>query len=683
MSVRRAPRQAAAAAAAAAAAPPLLRLLLLSAAAAPACGQFKHAGGVGPRASEPLFDAWAAAHGQLFPSREEAALRRARHAASVAWVAAHNARWQAGQEEWWAGTNQFSALSPDEFNARHTARAPLHADMDARRARAAGGGGGAQASPQPQAQAQARRAQTTLGSVNWVTAGAVTAVQNQLQCGDCYSFSALGALTGAQAIASGFTTLQDLSAQQVTDCSSAYGNDGCNGGYMDQVFDYVQAQGGVCSAVTYPYAASNSQQGAQAGTCQVPAAPAINTYCPVVAGVSPNIAYYYTNTHSNVPDFASFLAYLSQQPVAIGVWAGCTAFQYYSGGNFNTACVGSPDPGSINHAILATGFYSSGGTQYIVAKNQYGTTWGASGYITFPAAPAGFNGGWGQISYLAAPVAPVYAAVTPAATPSHTASASPVPRVLLTVNISALATTGTVGALVASSVACRDALLACVISALTGLVSSTPSFYVVPLPAALTANTTVAGFNVTVTWFVTVSAPAVTASASMAALSTMTAAQLQNFTDALAIVSAGSTGTAYVSAATTCAIVTAPATGSGGSACPGASTTTAVPLGAIIGGAVGGAVLLAIIITVAVCCARGNSCCACCCCAADEEVSTSASGKVVAYVSPSGSAVVAMPAPSVGSSPYAPTSGTPYAAYPAPAGELAWTNSYRGKVVAV
>ena len=42
-----------------------------------------------------------------------------------------------------------------------------------------------------------------------------------------------------------------------------------------------------------------------------------------------------------------------------------------------------------------------------------------------------------------------------------------------------------------------------------------------------------------------------------------------------------------------------------------------------------------------------------------------------------------MPAPSVGSSPYAPTSGTPYAAYPAPAGELAWTNSYRGKVVAV
>jgi len=219
-------------------------------------------------------------------------------------------------------------------------------------------------------------------SIDWTTKGAVTPVKNQGQCGSCWSFSTTGALEGALQIKTG--DLTSLSEQMLVDCDNRKGSPkgtdmGCNGGLMDNAFDWTSKYGGLCTEADYPYTSGDTRT---AGTCS-------DSSCTAVAASAPK-----SHTDVKTKSDSAMMDALAQQPVSIAIEADQKAFQLYSSGVFTDAC-GT----NLDHGVLAVGYGTQDGTDFYKVKNSWGETWGDAGYILLGRGSE-YNNGQGQCGML-------------------------------------------------------------------------------------------------------------------------------------------------------------------------------------------------------------------------------------------------------------------------------------------
>ncbi|KAJ8921567.1 hypothetical protein NQ315_010472 [Exocentrus adspersus] len=241
-----------------------------------------------------------------------------------------NQKYDNGESTYFFGINQFADMTPAEFKFMLNYSASVKPPT---RSAAVHKMSGLQA---PE-------------SVNWVQKGAVTPVKSQEQCGSCWSFSAVGSLEGAYAVATG--QLVSFSEQNLIDCDTV--DAGCDGGVMQYAFDFVQ-QNGIERQDDYPY------QGVR-GQCQM-------RTDKVATRLS---------TYINIPQNENALldAVANHGPVAVAVDA--DGYQYYAGGLYD-------DPSckqEYNHGVVVVGYGTENGNAYWLVKNSWGTGWGDGGYI--------------------------------------------------------------------------------------------------------------------------------------------------------------------------------------------------------------------------------------------------------------------------------------------------------------
>jgi hypothetical protein len=181
--------------------------------------------------------------------------------------------------------------------------------------------------------------------IDWSEKYVQERIPNEGGCKASWAFVAAGAVEGLAGLKKG--SMVKLSEQQLVDCSEAYGNEGCWGGFMNQAFWYMIDHG--CGGnSTYPYKGS-------VGTCMY----------------SPPDALVRFGRCADVPasNYSKLVSATSQQLVSVAIDSG--NLMLYGGGIYDGACGVAVDRG-----MLLVGYGSDAGMGFWKLRNSLGVAWG-------------------------------------------------------------------------------------------------------------------------------------------------------------------------------------------------------------------------------------------------------------------------------------------------------------------
>ncbi|KAJ9559990.1 hypothetical protein OSB04_005150 [Centaurea solstitialis] len=283
-----------------------------------------------------IYESWLVEHGKFYNAIGEKERRFLIFKDNLRYIDEQNS---GGDRSYKLGLNKFADLSNEEYRLTYTGAKRI----DSRR----------KLNSVKSDRYALRSGDVLPDSVDWRTTGAVAAVKDQGNCGSCWAFSTIGSVEAVNQIVTG--ELITLSEQELVDCDTSY-NEGCNGGYMDDAFEFIIKNGGIDTDADYPYTAKD-------GKCD---------------SSRKNAKVVSIDSYEDVPvnDESALQKAAANQPITVAIEAGGRDFQFYTSGIFSGSC-GT----DLDHGVVVVGYGTEDGKDYWIVRNSWGAEWGEKGYL--------------------------------------------------------------------------------------------------------------------------------------------------------------------------------------------------------------------------------------------------------------------------------------------------------------